>query len=370
MSTGRYSLFVIPLLIVGTIFAYVRTLDMRAGETRARRDGRSTKEEGPAPQSLEEIDEGPAVAEPPVNSGTLLYLQGTVLRSLTLDDSRTLDDLGTEDVFAAPLGDVVATVEAPLDGDGDFAASPMLKLISLPGGNEVPLGEGFAPHWDHDGRRVAYLHPTSERDCFAETCEGTTEVVVSDLTGSRKMLSGEGVWSILGWLGDELMIVDLDDPSRVSLVGGRTDRFLDIAPGSVWGGSPDGRWLIVYDDSGARALAMSNGSPSGEVLPIDTGGRPLGQGGWTGDSSAMFAVVLDGSLTGARSTVIEFRPSSGTVLQVPGSRGAMGQVLPVDGGVLFAAIARRGRLEARLCLAQGCEGVLAWRRDVSLLSFH
>ena len=305
-------------------------------------------------------------------SESLLFLRGATLTRLDLATGKSarVGTFPTTDVHAAPVEPYVAYVvgSGPPGATEDFVRDPELRVLDLDSRAEDNAGAGVAPMWNPTGTLVAYLRPTAERGCEAEACSGLRQVLTFDPgTGRTEVLSAPGHWTLLGWTGDRVLAADRSALDGTASLGSGRPRRLPIAPSEVWGGSPDGHWLLATGPTGTRFLELGpGGSPTGEEVEITLPGR-LADGAWASDSSRV-AVVLLGR-AGVRRAVV-FGPDAPKPRTIPGSEVASGQLLWLgDNRVVISGVAPGGRLTTSLCPldGKGCRELFSWGRGVVLL---
>ena len=250
-------------------------------------------------------------------------------------------------------------------GDEDFVPNPELHVREL-NGNDTTIGPGLSPLWHPDADRLAYLEPQQTRVCEGEVCEESSSVVVADVEEQtrRTVLPPGGGWTLLGWLGDDLVVADREAPSTVLVRGVGEVEKLDPAPNEFWGGSPDGRWIVRVSGDEAWLESPREGS---RRRAIDFDGRALGEGAWAPKGDRFAAVIL--GRTGAELGLVGL---SGEVQPVEGSRGASGPILWSPEGRSFVYTrSDRLRLEAVHCkLEESCETLFSWPRGVTMLALE
>lgn len=318
-----------------------------------------------------------------ISMPSVLYVDGAVLHraDLATGERDRLGRLATREVFASPAGRWVAEVvpgEGDVGAERDFVLQPELRLLELVTGREVVVGRGFAPLWHPRDGVLAYLRPRSPRRCSGEACATRSEVVRLDVRSGREdVLLPAGRWTLLSWLGDGVLVSDADRSGRVVLVGAEGEpRTLPFAPSEIWGGSPDGRWLIAARGRTMEFHSVDDGSVERDGVPLRLGGALMAEGSWAPDSSLVAATTLDPSLGAARgSRVVRFAVPDPDPSPIPGLRGVAGPVLlsPDAGTVVTSRVAGPGgfRLQAVSCGIEantGCRALFSWVRGVTLLA--
>ena len=150
---------------------------------------------------------------------------------------------------------------------------------------------------------------------------------------------------------------------------------LAIPPSQIWGGSPDGNWLIRAGRRSSTILALDEGgAPTGRVIDVDLDGAALGPGTWAPDSSTVAAVAIKAAPGGIPvSTMLTLSITGSLPGPVPGSRRAVGNVIWSPDSSRFAYAQATGpgggRLTARLCDLDGaCRSIFHWTQGVTLLA--
>jgi hypothetical protein len=184
-----------------------------------------------------------------------------------------------------------------VEEDGD-EFSPALFLYDTDSEEEIALGTAFEPTWSADGTRLAFIAPDDPSKCGEEECRGPRTVMVVEPTGGDpEEVTDSGVWNLLGWAGDYLVVQNEDIPGSpiaqtVSPTGQIED--LPMLPREYWGASPDGRWVIQTSEAGTKFLEMVDGRADAEGADIAIPeGTILGSGGFAHDSSRVVAAALD-----------------------------------------------------------------------------
>jgi hypothetical protein len=305
-----------------------------------------------------------------LRSASLLYLKGRILNRVDLETGRTarVGDFPTQDVYAPPVPPYIAYVVGTDGPTEDFVQGPELRVLDLESRRESVVGTGVTPIWDPGGTALAFLRPVKPLRCEAESCAGLREVAVFDpATEKTQVIGAPGRWTLLGWAGTRVLAADADDlDSAVSLGAGRPIA-LPLAPSEVWGGSPDGRWVLATGRGRTRFLELRpDGTPTGKVVIVAVGGR-LAEGEWTADSRLVAVVNLEPS--GGRRAVV-FGPTAPTPVTIPGSKSASGPLLWAgDKWVVLTGVSPGGRSTTSLCPLdeKGCGELFSWGRGVVLL---
>lgn len=351
----RAILLLFPVLVVAAAWGVVAKgyeearRPARSAPSERSRSETSSTDQTSAPETGAETESSSTPAQTGAASavpGLLFHRDGSLYRLSGNAKPGLVADLGTEDVFPSPDGAHFAALRGEVTSDGDFASAPHLQVLDATGAVVAEPGPGYSPVWSHDGGRIAYLGTDGGRECVAEVCEAVSRVRVASLSGDSAAYSKSGSWTILGWLGER--VIAADSRGRVLLLGeGTRSRLPGIAPVEVWGGSPDGRYLIVVDDA-VRAVEMGANGPTGNSVIIGTGGRPLAEGAWLPDGR-LVAVAVEATLTRVRSELVTVALTSGSVAPVPGSTGAMGPPHVASGAVTFISARRGAVLTVRSC---------------------
>ncbi|MDQ3985408.1 MAG: hypothetical protein M3280_02790, partial [Actinomycetota bacterium] len=249
-----------------------------------------------------------------------------------------------------------------------------IRVLDLATESDRSLGPGFAPLFSPDGDRIAFLLPEETRICEGEVCASQAMVATapSSRAGSIERLTGPGMFALLGWSGESLVVFDQSSPAR-AFITDRSGRVSDIPapPSEIWAPSPDGRWLLQVR-GGAAVFAAVEGGPN---ISVPLGGAALGEGAWAPDSRRVAAVAI-GPGGPAASELVLLRPDARSVKPVRGSRGAAGQVhwAPDSQSLVYArSTGGRGlRLEAVHCAdlnrPETCRPLFSWGRGISLLA--
>jgi hypothetical protein len=322
----------------------------------------------------------PSPSEEPDEGAALLFLRGRVIRSFDLDNDaqEPVLTLPSADAALSPDGSTVAVVAPaiPTGNDEDFLEYPELLTVEMDEGARSSVGPGFSPQWSPAGH-LAYLEPVERRACDGEACSGRVRVAILQPGGAPRRATRGGHWGLLGWAGDRLLVADRTDLSgTLSLGTDGTKTLLDIPPSEIWGGSPDGRWLIQAKARATRVRPLDDtGAASGRGPRVDLGGAVLGEGAWAPDSSVVAGVAIEVSSGGIpRSTLVTFSPGNTHPSDLPGSRRASGNVIWAPDSARFAYVQatgpRGGRLTARMCDQGGeCQTLFHWIQGVTLLAF-
>lgn len=334
-----------------------------------------------APQPSAEPSPSSTPSDEPEDGTALLFLRGRVIRSFDLDGDvqEPVLTLPTGDAVLSPDGATVAVVTPaiPTGNDEDFLEYPELLTIEMDEGDRSSVGPGFSPQWSPAGH-LAYLEPVERRACDGEMCSGRVRVAILQAGGALRRATPPGHWGLLGWAGERLLVADLSDLSGTLSLGvdGASQTLLDIPPSEIWGGSPNGRWLI---QAKARTTLIrpldGTGAPSGRGPRVDLGGARLGQGAWAPDSSVVAGIAIKVSPGGIPgSTVVTFSTDDPHPSVLPGSPRAAGNVIWASDSSRYAYVQatgpRGGRLTARMCdLGGACRDLFHWTQGVTLLAF-
>lgn len=325
----------------------------------------------------------PAIEPVRLSTPSVLYMDGAVLHraDLATGERDRLGRLATREVFAAPTGRWLAEIvprEGEADAERDFVLQPELRVLELATGREMVVGRGFAPLWHPRDGVLAYLRPRSPRRCSGEVCDTRSEVVRLDVSSGREdVLLPPGRWALLSWLGDGVLVSDADRTGGVVLARAEDEpRTLAFSPSEIWGGSPDGRWLIAARGRTMALYSVEDGSIEPDAVPLRLGGAVMAEGSWAPDSSIVAAATLDPSTAAARgSRVVSFSVGDADPRPIGGLGGVAGPVLlsPDARTVVTSRVAGRGglRLEAVSCeIEEGsrCRPLFSWIRGVTLLA--
>lgn len=364
--------FSLAALVALSLFFPACTDDKGATETARRRPSQS-------PAQKTSSSASPVDSATPSDDGgpVLLYMDGRTLHRFDVEaGDEKLDKLPSPDVAAtldgARLAYVVGAVEAP--DDEDFIASPEIRIYEVESGNDVTIGGGLSPFWHPDGTRLAYLEPNAARVCEGESCSGSSNVVIADLeTEERKTVVADGRWSLVGWWGERLLVVDQEgEPATVAVSEDGETETLPVAPSEVWGAAPDGG--PVVRSVGDRVEFLS--PDRFEVLAtVDLDGRLLGRGTWSPTSEELSAALLDRGRFTSQLVLIDLNTQDPVSLDA--SRGATGEVVWAVDGDAYVYVRSTGpqglMLEAVYCARASsnvCDPLFSWRRGVKLLSLN
>jgi hypothetical protein len=309
---------------------------------------------------------------------TLIYADFADKRDLHRLDLETKEDSVSGDLpivgqTEAALGSELFTIGVVEEGDnGDL--KPHLYIYDPADESVQPLGIGVEPTWSPDGSRLAWATPEDPDECGEERCRGDMSVMVRDVeTGDTEELVESGVYTVVDWAGDYLLIQNEAIPDQpvlhsVSPDGDISD--LPFRPIEYWGASPDGRYIVQSGEAGvSRFLELEDGRVSGEGADIGIPeGTKLGAGAWAHDSSGVAAFALgDDGLE-----FVYFSPSSPDPQTLAeGGESSVGVTLwsPDNDRVVFQRFTG-AELEAVSCPIvdpDACEVVLTWTRGLALL---
>ena len=338
----------------------------------------SDRADAPSPASPITPDGSTRSADPsPALGLEVIYLnrQTVIAREVDGGSERTLAQLSSPDAVASPDGALVAyvTTSDPA-AEEDFVAAPELRVLDVDSGSEHSIGPGFAPVFSPDGNRIAFLVPEQMRICEGEACASRSVVAVAASSGDEPIerLTEPGMFALLGWLDESVVVFDQSSPPR-ALIAHESGAASTIPypPHEIWGPSPDGRWLLAI--RGGDAVFESVEGRERTHVPL--GRAALGEGAWAPDSSGVAAVAI-GRGGPAASELVLVRPATRSITSVTGSRGAAGQVhwAPDARSLVYArSTGSRGRrLEAVFCPdvtgASACRPLFSWGRGVTLLA--
>ncbi len=287
-----------------------------------------------------------------------LYLSGDTLSRLDLDSgaTRPIGRAPTNDLHASDASPWVAYVVsgAGAQGEEDFLAEPVLRTINVDTGAESEIGPGFNPLWHPTDARLAYLRPIVERRCSGERCRGLFEVVVYDADSKISTeLREPGRFNLLAWSGDRVLVSNESDLSVTLSLGSKADvERLDIEPSELWDASPDGRWLLRSDPSGATLIDLESGDES--AVQIDEG--VLADGAWSPDSKHIATGVLNEARTKTRALLIDV--PQGNVREITDELPGILDVTWAPNARQFgflAFVGRSNRTELNLCSSDEAE---------------
>ena len=252
-----------------------------------------------------------------------------------------------------------------------------MLTIEMDDGSRSSVGPGFSPQWSSAGD-LAYLEPVERRACDGEQCSGRVRVVILQPGRTPRRYTRPGHWGLLGWAGDRVLLADRSDLSRtVSLSPDGTESVLAIPPSEIWGGSPDGRWLVQAHARTTRIRPLDDaGAPAGPGLRVGLNGDALGPGAWAPDSSVVAGVAIAEPSRGIPITIaITFSTDHPDPSLVTDSRRASGNVIWAPDSSHFAYVQATGpgggRLTARMCALGGaCRELFHWTQGVTLLALR
>jgi hypothetical protein len=335
----------------------------------------------PSPTAVASVTRSPSPSVSP-RSWTLTYLRGTriVTRALGSNAEHVEVDLHTAGVAASGSGWLAYVV--PKRGsasgeDGDFVRRPELHLLELDSGEDLKIGLGFAPLWKADGTEVAFLRPNRARRCDGESCAGKVHVLVVAPGEPAGSISGSGQLHLLAWAGDRVLVSDdrhLTSTTSLSAAGG-SPFSIPVPPSEIWDASPDGSLLLSVAPGKLKFTELRGGHLTEKVRSVPIPGAILGDGSWSAGSGKLVGVLR---MRDGRSSLSFLSPDR-PPLPVPGSSGAMGNVVWDRAGDSFAYVGvdatRRSRLQAILCRPRPagrevCRRWFSWAQGVSLLELR
>ncbi len=294
----------------------------------------------------------------------LVYVDGSTLRAYELDTGadEVVAQLPSADVALSPMGSLYVVVEetSPRGPGPEGFRDPRLVTGDLNGQEVSRLGPGRSPLFSPDGQRIAALAPAPGQ-------QGLEVAVTYRSDGSGGEIELEpGRWALLGWTNHRAIGAIALDRQQV-IVTAADRQTLDFPPNEVWGLSPtQPQALVVATDGSAISLVSWDGSDRIDV-ELPTGTR-LGDGTWSpnGDDIAAVTVTAEPS---QRLVLID--AATGDATEVPGSRGAQGQVVwGSDGSFAYARVdpGAPGRLEALYCKTlASCDPLFSWREGIRLI---
>jgi hypothetical protein len=300
-----------------------------------------------------------------------------VTRSLGSDVEHPVVDLHTADVTASSTSAWLAYVapkKGSSPGNGDFVRRPELHLLNLESGADVDVGPGFDPLWKADGSEVAYVAASRSRTCDAENCSGTVRVMVVSPGAPPRQLTAFGRLHLLAWAGDRLLVSDDADLEHTMSVAsdGSGAAALPVPPSKIWDASPDGAILLTVVPGRVTFMDLVGGRPTGTPTSFAMAGGILGDGSWSADPGRVAGVVRKRN---GSSVMALLSPQHG-VVPVPGSAGAMANVVWDPSAARFAFVAvdgsHRARLRTVVCrmindTKASCKPWFSWSQGVALL---
>jgi hypothetical protein len=373
----RGVLFVATLAVLGACESSSPESDGAAAPSQS--SVSATPLESPSPSPSASLSSIPP--EEPEEVDVLVFLRGRVVRSFDLSggEQEPLLTLPTGDAVISPDGATVAVVapSIPTGNDEEFLEYPELLMVDMGGGARSTVGPGFSPQWSAAGH-LAYLEPVERRACDGEQCSGRVRVTIIQPGGAPRRSTRPGHWNLLGWAGDRVLVADRSDLSRtLSLGPDGTETVLAIPPSQIWGGSPDGRWLIQAKGRTTRIRPLdADGAPAGRGPRVELSGAALGPGAWAPDSASVAGVAIRAPSGGIPiSSAVTFSTDEPEPSLVPGSRRASGNVIWASDSSRFAYVQatgpRGGHLTARMCAPGGsCRDLFHWTQGVTLLALR
>ena len=313
----------------------------------------------PAPQ-------GASAPTPATRHGAptaLLYLDGTELKSFDLAtrQSMTITELPSADVVVSPDGaHLVAVQETHPAGPGSEGFRRPQLVIGSTSASEIPseLGPGRSPVWDESSTAVAAIVPTGAGETIVINDVPSGAIVQTDVPGDER-------WSLVGWMGDEVVAIGTRSGVIATPGNGGPYRALRVAPARLWGVSPEESAYLAVTDGGGTLIS------SGGRHPVNVDERVLGDGAWSWDGTSI-AVTLVG---GSRPQLVLVDATTGHVRQVAAGPGVQGNVVWAADSKTFA-FARvdpdnRTRLQAMICTSRiDCSTTFSWGQGVRLLGFR
>lgn len=304
--------------------------------------------------------------EPP----SLLYLSGTSLRQIVVPGDNNSGEPTEPD---RQVGEVPVTTVAASPGSSWVAyvspegTTPVVTLKATDGDDEIRLGIGAAPLWNHTGTAVAFLRPKDASPaCSAAGCSGQSEVVVADLEGGSEVLLDEAAWRLVGWAGGRLLVVDGSEPTKivsVSLDGQTVDAGVDAA--EFVSASPDGKWIVVRDGDGRIGFqAMEDGRASGDVRSIEvpTGGVPLDPV-WAPTSERIAMVLIEDAPAGESDARVKGEKDAEEFIE----SGKTGPSVGATGRVFTVGAGQEEAIEVEQ--TPGAFGTVYWSVDASAITY-
>lgn len=337
------------------------------------------EDEGELPTDLQvEVGEPGVSAARSLGDGppTLLYQSGLALRQVeVLPSEETAGEQPDREVGDVPVASVVASpgshwiaYTTPAD---DGASNIVLQSTDREEEEEVSLGRGAVPKWNHTGTAVAFLRPTEvPYNCALAGCSGRSEVLIADVSGDNEVVLEEGEWSLLGWTGGRLLVVDNSEPNQirsVSLDGEIVDT--GIEPAQYISASPDGAWVVIRDQQarlGFQALS-DDGHAEGEPtwLEIPDGAAPQDPV-WSPLSDRIALVLIEEGLDGGGPQPAQGKKALKKALKEAQS-GDKGPTTAATGRVFVAAAGSNELVEVEQ--TTGAFGPVYWSVDGSGITY-
>ena len=254
----------------------------------------------------------------------VLYLSGTALirHNVETQEQELLENVKAEAVYAAPGSTWLATWTNEDIG-------PQLSLYDAAADERIDVGRGVTPAFDGTGQKVAYLNPADPSNCAGQDCPDGGELTVYDIaTREKTTLLEAGRYTIHGWVGDHVVISDLDNPKFITAVPPEgpvvDENNWKIDSLSLAAASPDGEWLLMGTETGATLVPVEDGAIEGKKVRVDLGpGATILDAAWSHDSSQVAVIMELPSETlkgkGKNAKMIEGEPSTRVVTFSPTS---------------------------------------------------
>lgn len=312
----------------------------------------------------EEVNE-PEVDGVTAGAPSIYYVEGNAMKEIAPSDSEgeTLAEGVSAAAEASPDGARAAWVAyaGPTD--------PVAHIYTF-GQEGIETVPGEAPTWKGDGSEFAVMRPVGGTECSEGECNGPVEVFTVDAaSGEATELLNEGRWSLIGWVGDRLVVGDAQREDSAFIVEAKNEVTpIDIAAEDIRSIAPDGQWIVVVAESGPELWSLEDdsvefaerfGGPEDTFTSID----------WTEDSSR-FAAILT---TLEDTTIVSVDVDSSTPDVVVDDLEPSGDLFwaPDEQGMVFTAVNREEvQLEATYCPLDGgdCSVYITWQTGTSVIS--